>query len=70
MCGCKWPPWGVEKRVISGFPKFSVLGPLLFILYTQDIWISLENQLVAYAADATLIAVNPHHIKGNWSLNH
>ena len=37
----------------SGVPQASVLGPLLFILYTSDVWSGLENKLVAYADDAT-----------------
>ena len=55
--------YGEWRSVISGVPQGSVLGPLLFILYTHDTWIRLENQLVAYADDATLIAVmpSPHH---------
>ena len=45
--------YGEWRSVISGVPQGSVLGPLLFILYTHDMWIGLENQLVAYADDAT-----------------
>ena len=44
------------KPVLSGVPQGSVLGPLFFILYTADMWHNLENQLVAYADDATLYA--------------
>ena len=53
--------YGECRSVISGVPKVRVLGPLLFILYAHDMWIGLENQLVAYADDATLIAVIPSH---------
>ena len=51
--------YGEWSNVISGVPQGSVLGPLLFILYTHDMWFGLENLLVAYADDATLIAVVP-----------
>ena len=37
----------------------SVLGPLLFLLYTSELFSVLENKLIGYADDSTLIAVVP-----------
>ena len=34
-----------------------MLGPLLFILYTADLFSIVDNLLVGYADDATLISV-------------
>ena len=43
----------------QGVPHCSVLGPLLFLLYTSEIFSILENKLIGYADDSTLIAVVP-----------
>ena len=34
-----------------------MLGPLLFIIYTRDMFKLVENRLFAYADDSTLLAV-------------
>ena len=45
-------------NVVSGVPR-SVLGPLLFLLYTSELFSILENKLIGYADDSTLMAVVP-----------
>ena len=46
--------------VISGVPQGSVLGPLLFLLYIADLPGLLQNVLVGYADDSTLLCRIPH----------
>ena len=38
-------------------PQSSVLCPLLFLLYTSKLFSILENKLIGYADDSTLMAV-------------
>ena len=35
------------------------MGPLLFLLYTSELFFILENKLIGYADDSTFIAVMP-----------
>ena len=42
---------------VSGMPQGSVLGPLVFLLYTSVHFSILENKLISYADDSTLMAV-------------
>ena len=44
-------------KVVSGVRR--VLGPLLFLLYTSELFSILENKLIGYADDSTLMAVVP-----------
>ena len=47
------------RCVVSGVPQGSVLGPLLLILHTHDMWFGLENLRVLYADDATFLSHIP-----------
>ena len=44
-------------NVVSGVLQGSVLGPLWFLLYTSELFSILENKLIGYADDSTLMAV-------------
>ena len=45
--------------VVSGVPQGSVMGPLLFLLYTSELSSILENKLIGYADDSILMVVVP-----------
>ena len=44
------------KRINAGVPQGSILGPLLFIIFIDDISQDLMNQSILYADDATIMS--------------
>ena len=46
-------------NLVTGVLQGSLFGPLLFLLYTLEFLSLLENELVGYADDSTLITVVP-----------
>ena len=54
-------------NVVSGVPPGSVFGALLFLLYTSELFSILENKLIGYADDSTLIAVLPSPVVRGYS---
>ena len=54
--------WSILTDVVSGVPQAHravFLGLLLFLLYTSNLFSVLENKLIGYAEDSTLMAVVP-----------
>jgi hypothetical protein len=43
-----------EVRVNSGVPQGSVLGPLLFLAYVNDIWRNIESNVRLFADDCII----------------
>ena len=51
--------WSKLVNVVSGVLQGSVLDPLLFLLYTSERFYILENKLIGYADDSSLMSVVP-----------
>jgi hypothetical protein len=47
-------PLSEEVRVMSGVSQESVLGPLLFLAYVNDIWINTESTIRLFADDCII----------------
>ncbi|XP_072051972.1 uncharacterized protein [Amphiura filiformis] len=45
-----------SKKINAGVPQGSILGPLLFIIFIDDISQDLNNQSILYADDATIMS--------------
>ncbi|EGT56861.1 hypothetical protein CAEBREN_32852 [Caenorhabditis brenneri] len=57
-----------EKFVLSGVPQGSVLGPLLFLLFINDIGDKFQSHFLLYADDLKLFSTNPSTIQTDLGL--
>ena len=63
VCASSWAP------VENGIPQGSILGPLLFLVYTNDIVDNIENDINLYADDTSLLSISDNPETAAMNLN-
>jgi len=53
------------KEINFGVPQNSVLGPVLYLLYTIDLPVALDSTTATYADDTAVLAAHNNHIEAS-----
>ena len=57
-----------QVNVVSGAPQGTLLASLLFLLYTSQLFSILENKLIGYADESTLLSVVAESLNRDFSM--